>query len=59
MLLYLVNHSCPNLEDAIRDLSKANDGENPAAFELLLCVIEYVLDIKNLGLKIEPMGNSN
>ena len=31
MLLYLVKHSRPNLANATRELSKANNGANPAA----------------------------
>ena len=42
-----------------RELLKANDGANPAAFKELLCGIKHVVDIKHLGLKIEPMGNAN
>ena len=42
-----------------RELSKANDGVNPAAYKELLHVIKYVIDMKNLRLKIEPTGNSN
>ena len=59
MLLYLVKHLCPNHANVTRELSKANNGANPAAYKKLLCVIKYVLDMKNLGLKIEPKGNSN
>ena len=59
MLLYLVEHSCPDLANMTRDLSKANDGMNPAAYKELLGVIRYVLDTKNLGLKIKLRGNSN
>ena len=58
MLFYLVKHSCPNLANATRELSKANNGANPSAYKELLHVIRYVLDTKNLGLKIKPMGNS-
>ena len=42
-----------------KELSKANDGVNPAAYKKLLCVIKYVIDKKNLGLEIEPKRNSN
>ena len=42
-----------------RELLKANDGVNPAKFKERLCVIKYVMDMKNLGLQIEPTGNSN
>ena len=58
MLLYLVKHSCPNLVNATRKLSKANDGENLATYKEILHVIKYVINTKNLGLKIKPMGNS-
>ena len=46
MLLYLVKHSQPNLANATRELSKANDGANPAAYKELLRVIKYVFDTK-------------
>ena len=59
MLLYLVKHSCPDLANMTRELSKANDGANPVAYKEVLCVIRYVLDTKNIGLIIEPMRNSN
>ena len=56
MLLYLVKDSCPNLANMTRKLSKANDGTNPVAYKESLCMIKYVIDTKNLGLKIEPTG---
>ena len=59
MLLYLVKHLHPNLANATKELSKASNGVNPSAYKELLCMIKYVIDTKNLGLKIEPMGNSN
>ena len=59
MLLYLVKHSRPDLANATREFYKANDGANPAANKVLLRVVKYVLDTDMLGLKIEPMGNSN
>ena len=55
MLLYLVKHSCPDLAHAYRELLKVNDGANPAAYKELLCMIKYILDVKNLGLEIKPM----
>ena len=42
-----------------RELSKASDGANSAAFNKLLNVIKHVFDTRNLGLKIEPTGNAN
>ena len=59
MLLYLVKHSHHDLANIAGELSKANDGENPAAYKELLHLVKYVIDIEELGLTIEPMGNSN
>ena len=59
MLLYLVEFLHTNLAIATRELSKANDGANPAAYKEFLHVIKYVLNMKNLGLKIKPTGNSD
>ena len=58
ILLYLVKHSYPNLVSTTREMSKVNDSANPVAYKKLLCVIKYVTDTKNIGLKIEPMWNS-
>ena len=49
----------PNLANAIKELSKVNKCANPAAYKELLHIIRYVLDTKNLGLKLKPKGNSN
>ena len=59
MLLYLVKYLHPNLLNMTRELLKANNCVNPAAYKELLCVIKYVLNMKNLRLKNEPTGNSN
>ena len=58
MLLYLVKHSQPEIAIATKELSKANNGANPAAFKELLHLIKYVLNMRNLGSKIEPTGNA-
>ena len=58
MLLYLVKYSCSNLANMTRELSKTKDGAKSAAYKDILCVIKYVLDMKDLGFKIEPMRNS-
>ena len=52
MLLYLVKHSITEIANMTRELSKANNGANPAAFKKLLHVMKYALDMKNLDLKI-------
>ena len=59
MLPYLVKHSHPDLANTTRESSKANYGAKPAAYKELLCVIRYVLDMKKLGLKVEPIRNAN
>ena len=51
--------SRPGIANKTRELSRANDGANYAAFKELLCVIKYVLDTKRFGLKLEPTGNAN
>ena len=58
MLLYLVKHSRPDIANATRELSKANNGVNPVVYKELLRMIKYIVETENLG-KIEPMGNSN
>ena len=59
MLLYVVKHLCPNIANKMRELSKANNGAKPMPYKELLHVIKYVLDTKNLVLKIELTENSN
>ena len=59
MLLSLVKHSCPNLADMTRELSKANDFANPAAYKKLLHVIKYLIKTKNIGLKIKCTRDSS
>ena len=54
MLLYLVEHSRPDIANCVRELSKVLDGTTDCAFNEMLRIIQYVLDTKNLGLKIEP-----
>jgi hypothetical protein len=54
MLLYLVKHSRPDIANAVRELSKALDGTSPAAYKELMRVLKYVLDTKNLSLKMHP-----
>ena len=47
MLLYLVKFSRPDISNAVRELSKANDGATMAHFKELLRCIKFVLDTKN------------
>ena len=41
---FFMKHSRPDVANATGQLSKANDGANPAAFKELLPVIRHVLD---------------
>ena len=44
MLLYLVNHSRPDIANAIREFSKVMDKPTPAAMKELKRVMKYVID---------------
>ena len=59
MLTYLVKYSCPDIANMTRELSKANDRANPAAYKERTKEIKYVLDTEMLMLKIEIAGNCN
>ena len=59
ILFYLTKHLHLNLANTTRELSKSNNGANPATFMEYLCLIKYVMDTKNLCIKIKPTGNSN
>ena len=54
MLLYLVKHSRPDIANAVRQLSKALDAPNEAAFKEMKRVLKYTIDTKNLALRMEP-----
>ena len=46
-----------DLANVTWELSKVNFGASKTAFLKMRNVIKYVLNIKNLGLKIEPAGD--
>ena len=52
-LLYILNHSQPELSNAIRELSKPMGGANNSALNKKYEVIKWVLNTENLGLKME------
>ena len=54
MLLFLVKHSRPDIANATRELSKHMGGANRRSRKELFRVIKYVIDTRDLGLKIEP-----
>ena len=47
MLLYLVKYSRPDLSNAVRELSKVNDGATKEHVDNLLHVIKFAVDTKN------------
>ena len=54
MLLYLVKYSRPDIANTVRELSKVLDGSTEASYKEMLRVIKYVLDTREMGLRIEP-----
>ena len=60
-LLILVKHTRPDIANAVRALSKLLDYVTPSATKELRQFIKFVLDTRELGLKVEPvrMGNNN
>jgi len=54
MLLYLMKHSCPDISNTVRELSKVVDGATEAHMKMLLHCIKYILDIQEKGLLIRP-----
>ena len=54
LILYLVRKSRPELSNAVRELSKVVDGPTKEAVSEMYRVIKFILDTKNLGLKLEP-----
>ena len=57
MLLYLDNHSRPDISNATQELSRDMDGVNQAAFLKMHHVIKYVLNTRNNKLELEPSMN--
>ncbi len=58
MLLYLVKYLSPEIENAVRELSKVFDGANMAAYKEMQQGVQYDLNKRDLGLRIEPIqGN--
>ena len=54
MLLFLVKHTRPDIANSVCKLSKALGSPSPAAYKGLLRLLKYVLDTRNLAIKIEP-----
>ena len=54
MLLYLVKHSRPDINNAVRELSKVADGATEAHWKALMRTIKFVLDTENYCLVLNP-----
>jgi hypothetical protein len=59
MLLYLTKYSHPDLCNVVTELSKCMDGASMETYPELLRVIKFVLDTKNVCLKIQPKFNDS
>ena len=54
MFLFLVKHSRPDLSNPVRELSKLLDRPTYAAIKEMKRIMKFVLDTRDLGLKIQP-----
>ena len=52
MLLYLVRHNRPGIENAVRALTILNYGPTGNPMKEMKCVIKYVIDTVNKGFKM-------
>ena len=58
MLLYLAKQTRPDIQNAVRELSKCMQKATPAAFKEMKRVIRHVWDTKEYGLRMEPVYES-
>ena len=56
-LLYLTKHSRPDITNPVRELSKSIDGASMAQVTEMYKVINFVLEMKTLGLRMVPIFN--
>ena len=56
MLLFLVKYSRPDIANAVRELSKVNDGANEAHVKEMMRLIKFVLDTRKRCLKYKLDG---
>ena len=54
-LLYLTKHSRPDITNPVRESSKSTDGASVAHVTEMYRVIDYVLEMKTLGLRMVPI----
>ena len=53
-MLYLTKHSRPDIANPVRELSKSMDGASKAHVTEMYRVINFVLEMKTLGLRMVP-----
>ena len=53
ILMFLIKYSRPDISNAVRELSKINDGATEGQYKELLRVMKYVKDTKASGLKYD------
>ena len=56
-LLYLTKHTRPDITNPVRELSKSMDGGSMAQVTEMFRVINFVLEMKTLGLRMEAIFN--
>ena len=60
MLLYLTKYTRPDICNAVRELTKCMQRANRAAYKEMLRLVNFVLNTKDLGLRLEPtVGKSS
>ena len=53
--MYICKHSCPDLTNNFRDLSRCMKMADSENYKSLLRTIKYVLDTSDIGLRIGPI----
>ena len=53
-MLYLTKHSIPDITNPVRELSKSMDGASMAQVIEMYRLINFVLEMKILGLRMVP-----
>jgi hypothetical protein len=59
MLLYLVEHSRPDISNAVRELTKVLDGATNSHWKSLIGAIKFVLDTKLYALRLSPFSKKD
>jgi hypothetical protein len=57
MLLYLIKHSRPDINNAVRELTKVMDKATEAHYKAMLRIMQYIMETQHDGLHIKPSVN--